>query len=336
MAAARALLAESRAELRGWEWRYLKRLCGAERAPADGLVLKGHSNGLGSVAFGPSSDWVVTGGGDRTARVWDVTTGAERLTINDTGANICLASVSRDGSRILTTNTSVVRIWSVSTGELLLDLTRRVGLEQHWPFPFLGCFSPDGRSVVTGSPVFQLALHDSRTGDELMTLKGHQYWANESAFSPDGRRLATGCQTVDDAARVWDTTSGVELLSLKGNGGSVWSLCFSPDGKQIATGGVDGRVRLWDATTGAKLQTLVGHERVVTAVAFSPDGSRLVTGSQDRTARIWEATTGIELLTLQGHTEIVTAATFSPDGTRIATASFDGTARIWDSRAPAP
>ena len=44
----------------------------------DVLTLKGHSNGVVSAAFFPDGEKVLTGSGDRSARVWDARSG-ERL-----------------------------------------------------------------------------------------------------------------------------------------------------------------------------------------------------------------------------------------------------------------
>lgn len=304
------------------------------------LTLKGHSNGVVSVAFCQGSERVVSGGADCTARVWDARTGTQLLKIDKTGFNRCYASVCSDGSRILTTNIPYVKLWDAKTGNEVLDLTRPVGLESCWPFPFHAVISSDGKQIITGSPalrvagtnVFPMKLRDTKTGTELVTLKGQDYWPNCAAFSPDGSRLVTGCQTIDDAARVWDTKSGAELYVFKGHGGSTWSMCFSPDGQRVATGGANGRVRVWDMKTGTEVLTFAAHERVVTAISFNLDGSRILTGSQDRTARVWNAKSGAELITLLGHTEIVNSAAFSPDGNYIVTASGDKTARIWDCR----
>jgi hypothetical protein len=67
-AATLALLDRSRADLRGWEWRYLHRLC-----HLDLLTLKGHTGYVTSVSFSPDGSRIVTGSDDTTARVWDAT-----------------------------------------------------------------------------------------------------------------------------------------------------------------------------------------------------------------------------------------------------------------------
>lgn len=311
------------------------------KTSVDVLTLKGHSNGVVSATFCQDGERVVTGGADCTARVWDTKTGAQLVKIDKTGFNGCYASVNPDGSRILTTNYGYVKLWDAKTGNELLDLTRQVGLGSPvFMLTFRGSFSPDGKRIVTCSPVvrvagenaFNLKLRDAKTGEELVTLKGQLYWPHCSAFSPDGSQVATCCESGDDAARVWDSKTGAELFALKGHGGSVWSVCFAPDGKQIATGGGNGTVHLWDAKTGAELLTLLGHKRVATGISFSPDGKWILTGSQDSTARIWDAKMGTELFVLKGHSDIVNDAEFSRDGNRIVTASGDRTARIWDFR----
>ena len=66
--AALALLDSKRADFRGWEWRYLHRLC-----HADIITFKGHTAELYSASFSPDGSRIVTASGDRTARVWDAT-----------------------------------------------------------------------------------------------------------------------------------------------------------------------------------------------------------------------------------------------------------------------
>ncbi|MFO0871939.1 MAG: WD40 repeat domain-containing protein [Pirellulales bacterium] len=296
----------------------------------DVLTLQGHTNSVVSATFFSDGKKVLTGSGDRTARVWNAQTGEQLITIEGTGSNHCYASVNMDGSRILTVNTPVVKIWDAQSGCESRDFTRQVGLERHWPFPFHGSFSPDGKQIATASPVFQLSLRDTQTGDAVRTFEGIGYWPNWAIFSPNGKHLACGCQTVDDAVRIWDLPTGSERLVLKDHGGSAWSACFAPDSQRIATGSVNGKVRIWNVNSGKVLVTLMGHKRIVTAISFSPDGTRVLTGSQDGTARIWDAEAGTELFILRGHTGIVNAARFSPDGQRLVTASSDKTARIWD------
>jgi WD40 repeat protein/tRNA A-37 threonylcarbamoyl transferase component Bud32 len=191
------------------------------------------------------------------------------------------------------------------------------------------CFSPDGQRLATAS-VGTARVWDARTGDELLSLKGHTETVTSVCFSPDGQRLATA--SWDNTAKVWDTRTGKELHSLKGHTKTVTSVCFSPDGRRLATASWDHTAKVWDARTGKELLTLYGHIGSVTCVCFSADGRRLASVCDLKTATVWDARTGQELLTLRGHTQRVVSVSFSPDGQRLATASWDDTAKVWDVR----
>ena len=190
-------------------------------------------------------------------------------------------------------------------------------------------FSPDGRTLATGSTDGTARLWDVATGRELRVLKGHFGSVRSVAFSPDGRTLATGSD--DKAARLWDVATGRVLRLLEGHSFWVMSVAFSLDGRTLATtGSFDTTARLWDVATGRELQVLEAHSSWVTSVAFSPDGRTLATGSLDDTARLWDVATGRELRVLEEHSNDINSVAFSPDGRTLATGSDDTTARLWD------
>jgi WD40 repeat protein len=53
-------------------------------------------------------------------------------------------------------------------------------------------FSPDGKTLASGSSDNTVKLWDAQTGQELATLKGHDSFVTSVAFSPDGKTLVSG------------------------------------------------------------------------------------------------------------------------------------------------
>ncbi len=86
-----ALLESTRADLRGWEWRYVHRLCHSNL-----LTLKGHGGPVRSASFSPDGSRVVTGSHDQTAKIWDAKSGAVLLTLKGHTGSVFSASFSPD------------------------------------------------------------------------------------------------------------------------------------------------------------------------------------------------------------------------------------------------
>ena len=335
LAEARALLAGTRADLRGWEYHYARRLCHRNL-----VILTGHS-----AAFSPDATRVVTvGRHDPPVRVWDAATGKELVALRGHTGLVNRAAFSPDGTRVVTTGEDkTARVWDAATGKELAVL------KGHAHAVTAVAFSPDGKRVATAEgvltlfePVPQAArVWDAATGEEVAALKGHTSFIDAVAFSPDGKKVVTGSR--DGTARVWDATTGAHLVTLKGNqlrnplAVLVPSAAFSPDGERVVTAEVEFSDKpiaqtawVWDAGTGAKVATLQGHTGTFITAAFSPDGKKVVTAA-GQTARVWDTATWKPVATLQGHTGTYITAAFSPDGNRVVTAGDDRTARVWDA-----
>jgi WD40 repeat protein/tRNA A-37 threonylcarbamoyl transferase component Bud32 len=335
VAAALALLDSTRADLRGWEWRYVDRLCHSEL-----LTLRGHAGAISSASFSPDGSRIVTGSMDKTAKVWDAKSGAEVLTLKGHTGFVRSASFSPDGSRIVTGSEDMTaKVWNAKSGAEMLTLRGSSGAVVS------ASFSPDGSQIITNSVgfnakvglgqsgAFTAKVWDAKSGADVLSLKGHTEPLFSASFSADGSRVVTASH--DKTARVWDGKTGALVLTLRGHTGDVKSASFSPDGSRVVTGSRDKTAKIWDARSGAELLILKGHTGGVSSASFSPDGSRIVTGSMDRAAKVWDARSGAELLTLDRHARGVRPASFSPDGSRIVTGGPDTTAKVWNAKSGA-
>ncbi|MFM6437739.1 MAG: WD40 repeat domain-containing protein, partial [Microcystis panniformis] len=123
--------------------------------------------------------------------------------------------------------------------ELLNRKSERNRLEGHDDFVQSVNFSPDGKTLVSGSRDNTIKLWNVKTGQEIRTLKGHDDFVQSVNFSPDGKTLVSGSwdKTIKlwdvETGKLWNGSTGQEIRTLKGHDSFVYSVNFSPDGKTV-------------------------------------------------------------------------------------------------------
>jgi len=200
-------------------------------------------------------------------------------------------------------------------------------------------FSPDGRSVLSGSGDNIIRLWEVPTGKEPRLLKGHSKRITSIAFSPDGQSVLS--VSLDKTIRIWEASTGKEKRMREGGmlqsgviGLGVTSAIFSPNGKSVLSAGPI-RAVLWDLQTGGEIKTLgsfLTTSADFNSVAFSPDGRSVLSGSLSLrgTVKIWDIATEEVVRTFQGHSDNVSSVAFSPDGRYVLSGSWDNTIRLWE------
>jgi WD40 repeat protein len=156
-------------------------------------------------------------------------------------------------------------------------------------------FSADGRFVATGHNDGTARVLDTRTGQEIVTVKrGKRVY--DIAFNARGDLLATAHD--DRTARLWDLPSGNGRAVLR-HDNVVYAMAFPEDGSTLATAtGIAGRApvggaaRVWSHATGEILATLGYRDAsgFFYSARFSNDGLRLAVLSSESTLMIYEMT----------------------------------------------
>jgi WD40 repeat protein len=183
-------------------------------------------------------------------------------------------------------------------------------------------FSPDGKTLASGSVNRQVNLWQVGETELSNYLKGHTKFVWSLAFAPDGRTLAS--TSGDGNLFIWDLEKRAYCRIEESHYSIVYPLydvACSPDGKYIAAGCSDSLVRLWSTTSRRPPWKLKGHTSEVYAVAFSPDGRILASGGNDATIRFWDLAGKQETELLSRPGSRIAALDFSPDGRYLAAAS---------------
>jgi WD40 repeat protein/serine/threonine protein kinase len=198
-------------------------------------------------------------------------------------------------------------------------------------------FSPDGKTVLTGSIDKTARLWRASDGSPITPPMVHKGAVLAAAFSPDGKTVLTG--SGDHAARLWDAATGLPVGQAIEHRGEVLFAAFSPDGKSLLTGidmeVVDSggrptgeRFKLSRAKDGSLVRLLPAE--YINGVAFAPDGRTVLTGARDGTVQLWNTTDGARVGDPKKVPGRAPSVAFSPHGESYLTAN-ENVAQLWSA-----
>jgi len=153
---------------------------------------------------------------------------------------------------------NIIKIWQVSTGKLLRELSDHNGAVLNI------VFSHDGKLLASGGDDYSIKIWNTDTWSVIKTITGDFYSVYGLDFSPDDKLLVSGTRDkhifgefleyhwgykYDENAvtmQVWNVDSGALLNQLNGHENDVNNVTFTSDGHTIISSGADGKVMFWD------------------------------------------------------------------------------------------
>jgi len=289
---------------------------------------------LYSVAFSPlDSRQLVTGGGDGTLKVWDISSNRPAQ-FSTTQGTIQRMEFSPNQKLLATiSKNNQLNLWNVrEDGTLSLNPDAEDFQQQHGGVKNI-TFSPDGETLIIVGKDDKIKLW-TISNKQINSFATQQQQIQTLVASPNKRKLATiGSNGILNLWQIQDgNLSPIDISKSQLSRSQINSLAFSPDGKQLAT--AQGNIlKLWTVSWGKLSNQSVDQfqtQQPIQSVAFSPNRKKVATGGNQGMLKLWD-TKGNLLDQIPTQQASITRLVFSPNSNIIATIGQNRTLKLWDT-----
>lgn len=282
------------------------------------VLQQGHELAVLAIAASPDSNYIATASRDKSAKLWQLSTGREVRGFLGHQASVTSLDFSNDGNWLATgSNDRTIKIWEVKTGrevrsfslELESTYDDRYGAGEERTNAV--AFDPQGRYVISvGQMVHVWNANTGKKVTSWLVAQGNR-GADHLALSADGNWLAEGSDATVNVYRVsdWQKVHTFKPTAFDFCGGCNVDFAFTADSKSLVKA-TRNEVARYDLASGKLIAQYSKWQDDVTSTAVSSDGQWLVI-TTEQTATVFDLDAGDSLRTI-----------VVPEGVQIAQAKF--------------
>ncbi|KAL8057309.1 hypothetical protein ABFX02_04G176500 [Erythranthe guttata] len=285
-----------------------------------------HEGGCASILFEHNSGKLVSGGQDKTVKMWDTNTASLTRTLHGCLGSVLDLCITHDKKSVIAASSSNnLYVWDVSSGRVRHTLTGHVD-----KVCAVDVSKVSNRNVVSAAYDRTIKVWDLQRGYCVNTILFHSN-CNALCLSMDGQTICSG--HVDGNLRLWNIQTGKLISEVAAHSFAVTSLSLSRNGNVILSSGRDNLHNLFDMRTLEICATLRGNGSRVASnwsrSCMSPDDDYVAAGSAEGSVNIWSVKSAKIVSTLTEHTSPVLCCSWSNLGKPLATSDKNGNICIW-------
>ncbi|KAG9312454.1 WD40-repeat-containing domain protein [Chiua virens] len=281
------------------------------------------------VAVEPGNTWFATGAGDRVIKIWDLASGALKLSLTGHISTVRGLAVSPRHPYLFSCGEDkMVKCWDLEVNKVI----------RHYHGHLSGVYAlslhPTLDVLVTSGRDASARVWDMRTKAQIHVLSGHNATVADVKCQDSDPQVITG--SMDSTIRLWDLAAGKTMTTLTHHKKSVRALAIHPTEYSFASGSAGGNnIKKWMCPEGTFVFNFPGHNAIINTLSVNAEGV-FFSGGDNGTLTFWDYHTGtpfqnMDDLPQPGSLEAeagVFCSTFDHTGTRLITGGADKTIKV--------
>jgi WD40 repeat protein/tRNA A-37 threonylcarbamoyl transferase component Bud32 len=284
------------------------------------------SSGVPRVLMSADGQSILSGSDDGSLRVWDAESGTLRRELSRAAPGLTDVAMVGSTGDVVTAGTSGVQVWSIATGQRIVDLSALVTA------PTSVAASSDGRMLVVGSDQGVVTAIDVASRRVRWRVQGHAGQVPTVAIEPVHRVVVSG--GVDSLIQLWTADTGDRVRTIASENGRALAVSFDERGVTLAVAGLWG-TRVWNLDQPLLPPREMAQAEGVSDVQVRADGRVLVTcNAGSGQVRVWDLAADARLDQWNSDSGRVTSLTLVSGGTELLTTAVSGAVSKWTPGQP--
>lgn len=294
------------------------------------VIQKGHELAVVAITVSPDSNYVVTGSRDKSAKLWELSSGREVRSFLGHDFSVTTVDISSDGKFLLTgSNDETVKLWEIQTGKEVFSVNPVKEQIRHV------AISPDMKFFVVAALRYNVHVYDFASRKKIKEFDVSPESNRNGvdiAISPDSKWLAFGED--NRIVNVYRTSDWQKVYTFEyGAGwcGGCSTFCnFSPDSKNLLMVSHNGSAKKYELTTGKLVKQYADELRDPSSIIVSPDNKKIAL-TLKKEIILWDNETGKELQKFNpGVEQEMNETVFTNDGNQLLITCDNNTTIVWD------
>ena len=269
----------------------------------------------------------ITGGHDKTVKIWDRKTGKLLHTLKGQQGGITSGAISPDGNRLVVGSWDrAARIWDLKTRKTTGVLFRHKAeiIEVAW--------TGDGKQIITGGRDKRISIWNAQNGKLIRSTEPQLKTIAAFDISPDGKMLAgvvSDWKTPREpsAVKLWSFPDLKDLGVVYRHRFEMKVARFSSDGQKLVVAGTD-MLTVLDVKTRKTVANMPTTTGIMDA-AFTDKDRLLVSGDWQGSVIVWNASTGQKISTGRDHNRFIFHIAVDAKTNSVLSTGMDGTLKVW-------